>query len=339
MTISASKLASTVEHDPGAHNPVYSNVLGMIGHTPLVALDRVLPSLTGRLYAKIEGANPGGSAKDRAAFNMLRHGLETGEINQGTTVIESSSGNMGIGLAMACAYFRLHMICVVDPKASLQNIRIMRTYGADIQFISEPDPETGEFLTARIAHVKALLAQIPNSVWTNQYANRHNALAHYATMHEIDLALGGRIDYLFCATSTCGTIRGCSSYIREQGMKTRVIAVDALGSQIFGSRPSRRYIPGLGAAMVPDLARGLSIDRVLHVTDLDCVHGCRRLMELEAVFAGGSSGGVIAAIERSLPWISVDDVCVAILPDRGERYLDTIFSDEWVEKHLGEAAI
>src|SRR2546429_472871 len=213
----------------------------------------------------------------------------------------------------------------------------MRAYGAEILLVEKPGTTTGEFLTARIAHVKQLLAELPNSIWTNQYANRYNALAHHATMREIDIALNGELDYLFCAVSTCGTIRGCASYIEQRGLRTRVVAVDARGSQIFGAHRSPRFIPGLGAAMVPDLARGLSVDRVVHVSDRQCVDGCRRLLHEEAILAGGSSGGVIAALEGCAPVLPAHAVCVAILPDRGERYLDTVFSDEWVDQHLGIA--
>jgi len=154
-------------------------------------------------------------------------------------------------------------------------------------------------------------------------------------MHEIVTALGGKLDYLFVATSTCGTIRGCGDYVRDHGLATRVIAVDALGSLIFSQVRAKRLVPGLGAGLRPPLCDVSVIDECVHVDDLDCVIGCRRLVAREAILAGGSSGGVLAAVDRLKHRIPDGANCVAILPDRGERYLETLFSDEWVLSHLG----
>src|SRR6201981_2022069 len=181
------------------------SILSTIGHTPLVELTRVFPDCPFRLFAKLEGFNPGGSAKDRPAFHILQEAMRTGAVKPGTVVIESSSGNLGIGLAQACRYLGLRFICVVDPKTTTQNIRILKAYGAEIDLVSEPDPVTGEFLHARIKRVQALLRSIKDSVWTNQYANLANAEAHYrTTMEEIATELQGRIDCLFVATVTSG---------------------------------------------------------------------------------------------------------------------------------------
>ena len=141
-----------------------------------------------------------------------------------------------------------------------------------------------------------------------------------------------------CGTpETCGTIRGCAEYVREHGMTTRVVAVDARGSVIFGGEPGRRLIPGLGAGIVPELCPPAWIDEVIHVSDLDCVLGCRRLLRSEAIFAGGSSGGVASAVFRVQDRVPPGARCVMILPDRGERYLDTVYSDTWVKECFGVA--
>jgi cysteine synthase A len=157
-------------------------------------------------------------------------------------------------------------------------------------------------------------------------------------MHEITTALHGKVDYLFCSTSTCGTIRGCTEYIRRERLKTRVFAVDAVGSVIFGGQKAPRLIPGHGSAVVPALYQPGTIDRCVHVTDLDCVIGCRRLVREEGILAGGSSGGVLMALHRVEKEIPDDSNCVLIFPDRGERYLETIYSDAWVEKNFGEVS-
>jgi cysteine synthase A len=225
------------------------SVLSAIGNTPMVRLKRLFPFANLKLYAKLEMLNPGGSIKDRVAFNVIRRGIESGEITPNSTVIESSSGNMGIGLAQACSLYGLRFICVVDPKTTEQNIRLLKTYGAEVDCVTEPDPHSGEFLRARINRVQRLLSALPNSFWPNQYANLSNSGAHYWTMREIDLDLAGEVDYLFCATSTCGTLRGCAEYIRFNNLRTKIVAVDAVGSVIFGGPPAKRLIPGHGAGV------------------------------------------------------------------------------------------
>lgn len=319
----------------GEGSRMREGILSTIGNTPLVRLTRVIPDAPFSLYAKLEALNPGGSAKDRPAFNMLKAAWESGVIGPGSVVVESSSGNMGIGLAQACALYGLRFLCVVDPKAAAQNVRMLEIYGAEIVRVTEPDPASGEFLQARLQRVQRLLREIPGSFWPNQYANGMNSMSHYeGTMHEIAAALKGEVDYLFCATSTCGTITGCAEYVRDHGMSTRVIAVDALGSLIFGERKGPRMIPGIGAGLRPQLCRPELVDRCVYVTDMDCVVGCRRLVRREGFLAGGSSGAVISAVEKLRHEIPPDAVCVAILPDRGERYLDTVYSDDWVRDRL-----
>lgn len=316
---------------------VAESVLGAIGRTPLVHLSRLCAGTGQRLFGKLECLNPGGSIKDRPALAMLEEGLRSGVIGRDTVIVESSSGNLGIGLAQACRYHGLRFICVVDPKATACNLGILRAYGAEVECVIAPDPASGEYLQARIARVKSLLAEISDSFWPNQYANRANPASHYGTtMEEIVAALGERIDFLFVATSTCGTIRGCGEYIRDHGLPTRIIAVDAVGSMIFSDVKAERSIPGLGAGLKPDLLEPALIDRAIHVTDLDCVVGCRQLMRQEALLLGGSAGGVITAVQRLQRSLPSGSTSVAILADRGERYLDTVFSDAWVRQRFGE---
>ncbi|HEX5715360.1 MAG TPA: 2,3-diaminopropionate biosynthesis protein SbnA [Thermoanaerobaculia bacterium] len=311
-------------------------VLAVIGDTPLLRLKRAIPNARFTLFAKLESLNPGGSIKDRPAIGILSYALRCGELDAATVVIESSSGNMGIGLAQACTVLGLRFICVVDPKITKQNLLLLAVYGAEIVMVSEPDAN-GEFLPARLQRVQSLLAEIPGSFWPNQYANAMNTLTHYqTTMHEIAEALQGKIDFLFCATSTCGTVMGCAEYVRDHRMHTKVIAVDAVGSVIFGHEKGPRLLPGMGAGVRPALCRPELVTRSVVVSDLDCVIGCRRLVRREGLLAGGSSGGVLMAIEHMQPEIPPGSVCVGIFPDRGERYLDTVFSDAWVCENLGD---
>ncbi|HEV7668177.1 MAG TPA: 2,3-diaminopropionate biosynthesis protein SbnA [Thermoanaerobaculia bacterium] len=313
-------------------------ILATVGNTPLVRLNRILSGFDLALYAKLEGFNPGGSAKDRPATAILKHCLATGQIDRRTVIIESSSGNMGIGLAQACRYFGLRFICVVDPKTAPQNLKMLEVYGAEINHVTDPDPASGEFLQARLARVQELLGKIPGSFWPNQYQTALNPQSHYqTTMHEIVTELGS-LDYLFVATSTCGTITGCSSYLRDHGIAAKVVAVDARGSLIFSDKKEKRSVPGIGAGIRPPLCNLDLIDQIEWVSDADCVAGCRRLVRWESVLAGGSSGGVITAVERLAPEIPAGSTVVAILADRGERYLETIYSETWVRDHVGDIA-
>jgi cysteine synthase A len=313
-------------------------ILGAIGNTPLVQLTRVYEDLRFRLYAKLEALNPGGSMKDRPALKILSEGLASGQLSRDSVVIESSSGNMGIGLAQACSYLGLKFICVVDPKTTAQNIRLLEAYGAQVDRVTEPDAKTGEFLQARLDRVRDLVASTRNGFWPNQYANANNARAHHETMREIVSALGGEVDVVLCATSTCGTLRGCAEYVRQRGLATRVVAVDAVGSVIFNSPPAKRLLPGHGAAVRPALFQPGLAAEAIHVTDLDCITGCRLLARREAILAGASSGAVITAVKRLRRSVPDGATCVAILADRGERYLDTVYSDEWVEDHFGQVS-
>ena len=311
-------------------------ILSAIGATPLIRLNRIINDAPGKLYAKMESLNPGGSTKDRPAFRIIRRAWETGELRPNSVVIESSSGNMGIGLAQVCAYYGLRFICVVDPKTTQQNLRLLKAYGAEVDIVEQPDPTTGEFLKARIDRVHYLRDTIENSFCPDQYSNLYNPIAHHETMREIVTALGSEADYLFCATSTCGTLRGCAEFVRAHNMRTKIFAVDAVGSIIFGGQRAKRLIPGHGAAVIPQIFQPSLADECVHVTDLDCIVGCRSLARQEAVLVGGSSGGVLMAFERVKHRLRRGATSVVVFPDRGERYLDTIYSDRWVEEHFGE---
>jgi cysteine synthase A len=311
-------------------------VLSAVGNTPLVRLKKVFKDAPFQLYAKLESLNPGGSMKDRPALSIIKRALETGVITRDTVIVESSSGNMGVGLAQVCAYYGLRLICVVDKKTTPPNVRLLKAYGATVEVVTEPDPVTQEFLQARLNHVQKLLRTIDDSFWPDQYSNAYNYIGHYQTMEEIVGALGGLPDYVFCATSTCGTLRGCAEYVRARSGHTKIIAVDAIGSIIFGGPKLPRLIPGHGAAVLPPLFQEGLATQYVQVSDLDCVVGCRQLVKHEAILAGGSSGAVFSAVARWQEQITPGATCVMILADRGERYLDTIYSDEWVSENFGE---
>jgi len=326
-----------VTGNPMSSEVMEKGVLGAIGRTPLVRLNRVLAPCGFELYAKLEGLNPGGSAKDRVALYIIERAIAQGLIKTDTTVVESSSGNMAIGLAQVCLYFGLRFICVVDAKTNGQNLQLLKTFGAIVEVVTQPDQQSGEYLPARLARVQEIRQSVRNTYWPNQYANLDNTDAHFlTTMPEIMSALGGHLDFLFCAVSTCGTVTGCSRYVRKHKLATKIIAVDAKGSKIFSDCSCYRLLPGHGASIRPPLVECEQIDRCVHVSDLDCVMGCRRLLKEEAILAGASSGGALLAVESMKAEIPPGAVCAVIFHDRGERYLDTVFSDTWVKDQFGD---
>lgn len=306
----------------------------LVGSTPLVRLRRLHPGGP-RVYAKLESFNPGGSAKDRPAAAMIKAAMDAGLLRVGDTVVESSSGNLGVALAQVCRWYGLQFVCVVDPRTPRQTARIIEVYGGRLHRVTAPDSLTGDWLVARRNAVAELLGTIPRSWTPDQYANRLNPSSHMQTMREILKALGRAPAVLFVAASTTGTLQGCQQYLQSVGAATRVVAVDAVGSVLFGGDPGPRLMPGFGAGVVPPLAAAAAPHAVVRVDDLDCVLGCRRLAWAESLLVGASGGGVVTALGRQLEHFGPEDQVVLVLHDGGERYLDSVYDDGWVAANLG----
>ena len=315
---------------------ISESIIDTVGNTPLVKLNNVLENSHFNLFGKLEAANPAGSIKDRTSLYIIKQALASGTIKKGDTVIESSSGNMAVGLAQACLYYGLKLIVVVDPKLNSHTEKILKTYGVRIEHVTVPK-ENGGYLAARLERVQQLLDQIPNSYWSNQYGNQNNPLTHHETMSELMDSLHGKLDYLFVATSTCGTLMGCADYIHENHLNTKIIAVDAVGSVLFGGPPLKRLIPGHGAGVPSQFLDTNKIYDHVYVDDVDCARGCWSLLEKEAILCGGSSGGMISAVRKYSQKIEQDSNCALFLCDRGERYLDTIYNRDWLLKELPES--
>lgn len=304
-----------------------------IGNTPLMRLSVLSKDLHFNVYGKLELANPTGSMKDRPAHSMLRAAIDRGEISEGGTIIESSSGNMGIALAYACRQHNLPFLCVTDVRANQKNIAIMQELGARVEVIQEAGRHAS-LLATRLARVQQLLQNNKGAYyWPNQYDNYENARGYEQLMAEIEDDLEGKIDVVVCATGTCGTIRGCADYVERHGLRTKIVAVDAVGSVIFGTKAGERHIPGHGSAMRPGLFRADMADQVVHVGDAQAIAGCNQLLALEGIKAGGSSGALIAALPKIAPHVAPGANIVLIIADKGERYADTIYNDDWVQKH------
>ena len=311
---------------------LYSSVVACVGRTPLVQLGRQFPPPGPTVIAKLELMNPSGSMKDRSAAYILERGLADGTITAAGHLIESSSGNFGIALASAARVYDLTFTCVVDPKTTPANLRILQQLGARVELVTEPD-DHGCYLDARLLRVGELCREQPDSIWINQYANERSWQAHYhGTAGEILADLDRPIDCLVAPVSTTGTILGLARRLRRPFPRLHVVAVDAAGSVIFGGSPGPRHVPGLGAGRRPELLAPAEIDEVVYVSDREAVAGCRSLAAREGILAGGSSGAVVAAIERLRPRLPEHWQVLTVLPDRGDRYLDQIYDDAWVAR-------
>lgn len=308
-------------------------IISCIGNTPLVRLNRLFNKFPVEMYAKLEMFNPGGSIKDRTAYNILNNAWNKGLIHSATTIIESTSGNMGIGLARVCHFLGLKLILVTDPHINEITVSILKTFNAKVITVDQHDGKGG-YLNTRLQKVQQLLTEIPDSFWPDQYHNKDNPLAHEQTFLEITNALGKNPDYIFVSTSTCGTLRGLADAIEKHNATTKIIAVDAKGSVIFGDRPQKRMIPGMGASRLSDFLRIDQVDQVQLISDKETIKGCHHLLKTESILAGGSSGAIVKAIEKTISCFPEDTTIVAIFADNGERYLKTIYSEEWVQQHF-----
>ncbi|QPK84090.1 pyridoxal-phosphate dependent enzyme [Corynebacterium qintianiae] len=312
------------------HSLNQSGVLSAVGRTPLVELD-IAPG--SRVWAKLESFNPGGSAKDRTARALVQDAVDRGVISAGSVVVESSSGNLGVSLAREAVVGGWDFHCVVDMRTNGATLAHIRALGATIHEVTEPDPETGDWLAARRTKVAELVEEL-GAINLDQYSNQAAFTAHSeGTMREIVEQLGHAPDILAVAVSTTGTVGGCIRYIREHELPTRVVAVDAEGSVLFGGERGQRILPGYGAGVVTDLSTRNDPDEIIRVTASDAVAAARKTA-LTTGFMPGASGGAVAwgvdKLARENPGAEI----AAIFHDDGRAYLDTVYNDEWVERNI-----
>ncbi|MFF2993516.1 2,3-diaminopropionate biosynthesis protein SbnA [Streptomyces sp. NPDC057950] len=295
-----------------------------------------LQSIFGRsLYLKCEGFNFAGSIKLKAANEMVESAEREGVLKPDSILVESSSGNLGVALSMIAASKGYQFLCVTDARCNLSTRLLMEALGSEVHVISELDANAG-FLGARIDYVRALCASDDRYVWLSQYTNPGNWQAHYrTTAPEIASHFPG-LDVLFVGAGTTGTLMGCARYFRKWHRAVRIVAVDSVGSVAFGGEPGRRMIPGLGMSMRPPLLDESFVDEVIRVEEADTIRTCHRLARRGFLF-GGSTGTVVSG---AMDWLNRQDAsgvtAVAIAPDLGERYLDTIYQTNWLQDLYGE---
>ncbi|MCF6508274.1 2,3-diaminopropionate biosynthesis protein SbnA [Blastococcus sp. MG754426] len=290
------------------------------------------------LHLKCEGFNFAGSIKLKAAAEMVDAAIRDGHLTEDSVLVESSSGNLGVALSMIAASRRLRFLCITDPRCNLSTRRLMEALGSRVHVVTEP-VDDGGFLGARIQYVHRLCASDRRYVWLNQYANPGNWRAHYRTTAPAIARHFPDVDVLFVGAGTTGTLMGCARYFRDRDRHVRVVAVDAVGSVTFGGPPGRRMIPGLGTSVRPALLDESYVDEVVRVEECDTVRTCHRMARHGFLF-GGSTGTVVSGAGR---WLAEHDAdrltAVAIAPDLGERYLDTLYQSNWVEALYGPEAL
>jgi N-(2-amino-2-carboxyethyl)-L-glutamate synthase len=292
------------------------------------------------LFLKCEGFNFAGSIKLKAATEMVEAAERDGRLTPGSILVESSSGNLGVALAMITASKGYRFLCVTDSRCNRSTRRMMEALGASVHVIPVAAADApGGLLGARLDHVRKLCASDARYVWLNQYSNPGNWQAHYNRTAQAIVRQFPQLDVLFVGAGTTGTLMGCARYLRAWHRPVRIVAVDTVGSVTFGGPSRRRMIPGLGTSVRPPLLDESYVDEVIRVEEPDTIRACHRMARRGFMF-GGSTGTVVSGAIGWLAEREDDDLtAVAIAPDLGERYLETVYQPDWVREFYPEAAL
>lgn len=316
----------------------YENILGIVGNTPLVKLNKVTKDINVTILAKLEFMNPGGSVKDRIAVYMVEKAIKNGLLKPGGTIVEATSGNTGIGLAMYAAVKGFKAIFTIPDKMSREKINLLKAFGAEVIVCPTNVPPDSPESYYEVA--KKIVKETPNSYFVNQYHNEDNVEAHYMTTGpEIWEQTGGKIDYLVAGAGTGGTISGVGKFLKEKNPDIKIIAVDPIGSVYHDwfkykklIEPKIYMIEGIGEDMLCETMHFEVIDDIIQVSDAEAFFMARRLAKEEGILAGGSSGAAVYAALKISKDLPKDKVVLVILPDTGRNYISKIFNDEWMRE-------
>jgi cysteine synthase A len=298
--------------------PLHKDITELIGRTPLVRLNRLSPSGGATIYGKVEFFNPGGSVKDRICLNMIDEAERLGALKPGGTIVEPTSGNTGIGLALVAAVRGYKLILVMPESMSMERASLLSSYGA--QLVLTP---AWEGMKGAIREAESIIAQNPSYFMPDQFSNPANPAMHKKTTAvEILEALGGKIDAFVAAVGTGGTITGCGELFKERNPNVMVIAVEPSGSPVLsGGEPGPHKIQGIGAGFVPKVLNRTILDRVMTVTDDEAYQTAKQLSKKEGLLVGISAGANVFAAQKVAQELGPGKNVVTILCDTGERYI------------------
>ena len=315
------------------------NILEAMGHTPLIKLNRLGKDSPAEIYVKADYMNPGGSVKDRIGIFMIDEAERKGLLKPGGTIIEGTSGNTGMGLALVACVRGYKVVFTINDKQSREKIDLLKAFGAEV--IVCPTAVEPEDPRSYYSVAKKLAREIPNSFYPNQYANMMNPEAHYRTTGpEIWDDTEGKITHFVCGMGTGGTISGVGKYLREKNPNVKIIGVDPYGSLYYEfvktgkvGKALTYVVEGIGEDFFPATMNLKIVDDVIQVNDEECFVWARRLAKQEGIFTGGSGGGCVSGALRVAKTAKKGDVIVAFLPDSGTRYLSKIYNDGWMREH------
>ena len=322
------------------HLEPYDSVLATIGWTPLIRLARVGAGLVTPVYGKAEYANPGGSVKDRIGLAIIEEAEKRGELRPGGTVVEGTSGNTGVGLAIAAAIKGYHCIFTLPDKMSQEKVRLLRAYGAEV--VITPTAVPPDHPENYVMKAKQIVHDTPGAILANQFYNQVNPEAHYATTGpEIWEQTGGKVTHFVAGAGTGGTVSGAGKYLKEKNPAIRIIAGDPVGSLYTGYHRTRTMgegapykVEGIGGDKVPTTVWWDIIDEFRQVSDRESMRMARRLAREEGILVGGSAGLNVALALDLAREVNDPAACiVTILADTGERYLSKVFDDDWMQEN------
>jgi cystathionine beta-synthase len=311
----------------------FNNILEAIGNTPLVKINKLGAGLECNLYAKCEFLNPGGSVKDRIGYNMVKEAERTGRIKRGDVLIEPTSGNTGIGIALAGAVLGYRVIITLPEKMSQEKQDTLALLGAEI--IRTPTEAAWDAPESHIGVAKKLQKEIPNAHILDQYANPANPAAHYeGTGLEILNDLNGEVDMVVVSAGTGGTITGVAKRIKEKNPKCQIVGVDPVGSILAGPGPIKSYmVEGIGYDFIPDVLNLKLIDTWVKTEDKESFQMARRIVREEGLLAGGSSGSTMVGALKEAKKLKKGQNCVVVLSDGIRNYMTKFVNDGWMKKN------
>jgi N-(2-amino-2-carboxyethyl)-L-glutamate synthase len=314
-----------------SNNDELRRLANRVGNTPIRAIYLVIGGIARRVTLKLEYENPTGSMKDRTGYALIQQLEEQKVLHKASVLVESTSGNLGVALALQSKVRGYGFIAVIDPKTTQENIAKMRALDAQIDIIDQPDASNG-YLLSRLARVKELITLSENYVWTNQYANPANPYIHYTqTGPEIYRQMNGHVDAVFVPVSTGGTIAGVGRFFREVSPLTHIIGVDVHGSVVFGTPPGPRKLTGIGSSRRSSFISDDLYDTYMLVRDEEAFTFCRALYSATGIKLGGSSGAVLFACANYLAEHPERVATVCICADSGNNYNSSIYNDKWLQ--------